>query len=309
MLIFVLIVLSVLLGVVAYALFVETRMFRVVHARMRMRDFSGKVSILHISDFHFKKGEEAKLRFLLELHRRPVDMVIVTGDMIDDNTGIDYCLEALTGFNATLGVLAVFGAHDHWNTHFWNVVKDLSLGVYHRGKPNDFSRLKRELEGAGIVCLENGSHRLSIPVINGDSPQKTGQSPSIRASSHDLWIVGVDDVFAGLGDFEKALAGVPRDVSRILLTHTIEDPKELAGYGFDAVFAGHSHGGQVRLPFLGAIITRSSLERKYASGVFEVDGTLFHLNNGIGTGKWTGFRFLCPPEATYIELTGFGNTD
>ena len=294
MLIVVLILLSALLALVAYALLVETRMFRVVHARMKIRNFSGKLSILHISDFHFKKGEGAKLRFLRELHKYPVDMVIVTGDMIDDNTGIDYCLEALSGFKTTLGVFAVFGAHDHWDTHFWNVVRDLSLGVYHKGKPNDFTRLKRELERAGIICLENGSHRLTLPKSSGTLPS-------------DLWVVGVDDVFAGLGDFEKALAGVPRDAPRILLTHTIENPRELAAYGFDAVFAGHSHGGQVRLPLFGAIITRSSLERKYASGVFEVDGASFHLNNGIGTGKWTGFRFLCPPEATYIELTGFRN--
>jgi predicted MPP superfamily phosphohydrolase len=51
-------------------------------------------------------------------------------------------------------------------------------------------------------------------------------------------------------------------------------------------------------------MTRSSLRRKYASGVFEVAGTTFHLNNGVGAGKWTDFRFLCPPEATYVELTG-----
>jgi predicted MPP superfamily phosphohydrolase len=291
-----LIIFLVALGALAaYALYVEPRRFRSIRVRMETtRNLDGKLEILHVSDLHLKKGEEAKLNFLRGLHKRPVDMVFVTGDMIDDDSGIDYCVEALRGFKARVGVFAVFGAHDHWDTRLWNVVRDLSLGGYRRGRPNDFARLKRELEGVGVVCLENEPRRVALS--NSSGTRSPGEA--------ELWVVGVDDVFAGLGDFQKAVAGVPADAFRILLTHTVENPEEIAVRAFDAVFAGHSHGGQVRIPFVGPVITRSSLRREHASGVFRVGGTPFHINNGIGTGKWTGFRFLCPPEASYVELTG-----
>ncbi|RJP73955.1 MAG: metallophosphoesterase [Candidatus Abyssobacteria bacterium SURF_17] len=277
-------------GLAVYALFIETRMFRTVRVTMKTaRGFGGPLEVLHISDLHFRRGDEARLAFLRQLHEKTVDMVMVTGDMIDDDSGIDYCLEALRGFKTTVGIFAVFGAHDHWDTHLWNVIRDLSLGKYHKGHPNDLQRLKRDLEASGVICLQNDSRRVVLPESLGGA---------------ELWMVGVDDVFAGLDDFQKALADVPPQAFKILLTHTVEDPHQLAQIGFDAVFAGHSHGGQVRLPFIGPIITRSSLQREYASGVFEVGGASFHISSGLGTGKWTGFRFLCPPEATYVRLMG-----
>ncbi len=276
-----------LLMVPAYAFFIETRMFRITSAIMQMPLPNGEsISVLHISDFHLKKGEEAKLNFLRRLQREPVDLVFATGDLIDDDFGIAYCVEALSGFRTRFGTFAIFGAHDHWDTHLKNVVLDLSLGRYHRGKPNDFERLKRELTSAGVVCLQNEARPLGLAM----------------PPSEDVWIVGVDDMFAGLANFKKALAPVPSSAPKILLTHTIENPAELANLGFKAVFAGHSHGGQVRLPLLGAVITRSSLPRRFARGAFACNGTAFHINNGVGTGKWTRFRFLCPPEATYIQL-------
>jgi predicted MPP superfamily phosphohydrolase len=259
-----------------------------------VRGFGNTLEILHISDLHLRKGERAKLNFLRGLQRNPVDMVFVTGDIIEDDSGIDCCVQLLRGFRTRIGAFVVFGAHDRWDTRLWNVVRDLSLGGYRKGRPNDFERLRRELERIGVVCLENESHRITL----------SRHLQSGAAGEGSLWLVGVDDIFAGLDDFEKALAGVPADAFRILLTHAIESPEDLAARRFDAIFAGHSHGGQVRVPFLGPVITRSSLQREYASGVFEVAGTPFHLNNGIGTGRWTGFRFMCPPEATFVELTG-----
>jgi hypothetical protein len=282
--------LIVLLGLGVYALYVETHMFRVTRAHMRSpRTLGADLAILHISDTHFRPGDTAKLNFLRRLHETPVDLVVVTGDIIEQNEGIDLCREALRGFRARLGVYAVFGAHDHWDTRLWNVVRDLSLGGYRRGRPNDFDRLKRELEGVGVVCLQNESRRMTVPTPHGET---------------ELWLIGVDDLFAGLEDFDRALEGVPERGFRILLTHAVESPEDLAARGFDAVFAGHSHGGQVRLPFVGPLITRSSLRREFASGVFVVAGVPFHINNGVGGGRWTNFRFLCPPEVTYIRLTG-----
>lgn len=289
------VLLAVSIVLIVYVYYVEPRRFRTVRARVRTpHGFGGKLEILHISDLHLKKGEKAKVDFLRGLQKHPVDMVFMTGDIIEDDSGIDCCVELAGGFNTRLGVFVVFGAHDRWDTRLWNVVRDLSLGGYRKGKPNDFERLKSELERIGVICLENASHRITLPERS--RAQATG--------AEHLWLVGVDDIFAGLDDFEKALEGVPADAFRILLTHAIESPEDLAARRFDAVFAGHSHGGQVRFPVFGPVITRSSLQRKYASGVFEIAGTPFHLNNGIGTGRWTGFRFLCPPEATVVELAG-----
>jgi hypothetical protein len=286
------VLLVALVALAIYALFIETRRFRAVCVEMKAaRSFGGTLKILHISDFHFREGDEAKLAFLRSLHSTPVDMVVATGDMIEADSGIAYCVEALRGFKARVGVFAVFGAHDRWDTRFWNVALDLSIGGYRKGMPNDFERLRRELERTGVVCLENEARRVRLPESLGGA---------------ELWMVGVGDLFAGLGDFGKALAGVPKDAFKVLITHAIEHAEQMATYKFDAIFAGHSHGGQVRLPFIGAIITRSSLQRQFASGVFEIAGTPFHINNGIGTGKWTEFRFLCPPEATYVKLTGEG---
>lgn len=277
------------LAVTAYALYIEPTRFRTTRARVEIkRKLPQPLEILHISDLHLMAHERTKIEFLRGLHARPVDLVLVTGDIIEDDSGIECCVEILSGFRTRYGVFVVFGAHDHWDTRLWNVVRDLSLGGYRKGAANDFERFRNKLELAGVVCLENESCRLGL----GD---KT-----------DLWFVGVGDIFAGLDDFGKALEGVPDDAFRILLAHSVESPEELAARRFDAVFAGHSHGGQVRLPFLGAVITRSSLKREFASGVFAVGGTPFHINNGVGTGKWTRFRFLCPPEVTYIELFGDG---
>ena len=291
MMIIVFIIVAAAASIFIYSTYIEPRRFRRVEARIRiMKGLKKPVRILHISDLHFRKGDEPKMAFLEGLQEIPVDMVFVTGDMIEDDTGIDYCVEALSGFEPSIGVFAVFGAHDRWFSPPLNVVLDLSIGGYHEGVPNDFGHLKRELEVAGVVCLENESRRIPLP----GSP----------AEDDDVWIVGIDDMFVGRDRLDEALADVTPNALKILLTHTVESPEELASRGFDAVFAGHSHGGQVRLPFFGPIMTRSSLPRKFASGVFEVAGTQFHLNNGIGAGRWTPFRFLCPPEATFIELTG-----
>lgn len=296
--------LGILVGIVialaVYSLYIEPRRFRLVRVRMRtQREFEGTLKILHISDLHLRKGDEAKLVFLRGLQKTPVDMVFVTGDIIEDDSGIKHCVNLLQGFKASIGVFVVFGAHDRWDTRLWNVIRDLSTGRYHKGSSNDIERFKRGLDKIGVTYFEDCSCKVTLP----DRPGTDRQEDT------DLWLVGVDDVFAGLGNFDKALADVSENAFRILLTHSIEDPQQVAARRFDAVFAGHSHGGQVRIPFYGAVITRSGLKREYASGVFEVDGTLFHINNGIGTGKWTSFRFLCPPEATLVELMGSRSSD
>jgi predicted MPP superfamily phosphohydrolase len=72
------------------------------------------------------------------------------------------------------------------------------------------------------------------------------------------------------------------------------------------VVAGHTHGGQVRMPFVGALVTNSRLPRRVASGVFRMGDALVHVSRGLGTNKYAPFRFLCRPEATMLVLTRAG---
>ena len=89
----------------------------------------------------------------------------------------------------------------------------------------------------------------------------------------------------------------------VLLTHTPDLFPDAAELGVDLVLAGHTQGGQVRLPWLGAIVTDTRLGRAFASGLFRRGGTHLFVTRGIGTSRLP-VRFLSPPEAAVISLVG-----
>jgi predicted MPP superfamily phosphohydrolase len=72
--------------------------------------------------------------------------------------------------------------------------------------------------------------------------------------------------------------------------------------GFDLVLAGHTHGGQVRIPGIGALVTNCSLPTALAGGLHRIHGGWLHVSPGLGTGKYSPIRFACPPEATLLHL-------
>jgi predicted MPP superfamily phosphohydrolase len=84
--------------------------------------------------------------------------------------------------------------------------------------------------------------------------------------------------------------------------HAPDLTSEWALEGFDLILAGHTHGGQVRVPFVGALTTNSSLPNRLACGPFRVGGAWLHVSPGLGTGPYSRIRFNCPPEATLLEL-------
>jgi predicted MPP superfamily phosphohydrolase len=84
--------------------------------------------------------------------------------------------------------------------------------------------------------------------------------------------------------------------------HSPDSAPEAVACGYPFVVAGHTHGGQVRMPIAGAIVTNSHLPRRVASGLMRLGGSFVHVSPGLGTSKFAPFRFLCPPEATLLEL-------
>ena len=95
---------------------------------------------------------------------------------------------------------------------------------------------------------------------------------------------------------------VPDNGYSILLSHTPDKAPWAAEAGVDFQLSGHTHGGQIRIPFFGAPVLRSGLGRKYSSGLFDFNGTQLYINRGIGT-VLMPLRLFCRPEITVFEIS------
>jgi len=268
---------------IAYSFYVEPRRFSLrqhtIHLEWLPAALHG-LRLLHISDIHLHAGERDKIAMLRRLQAVDADLVVITGDFTDFDEDIDLCVASLAGLRGRYGTFAVLGNHDictyHGSRlHFWREEKhnfSFRPGV---------SYLVRSLREAGIDLLRNESRRLPMC----DQP---------------LWIVGVDDPHQSFDDLPRALKGVPAGAPVILLAHSPEVLAHVNGSRPDLVLAGHTHGGQIVLPFVGALVTRSSIPLEKPSGLFHRDATVVHISPGLGGS--IKIRFNRPPEAQLLVL-------
>ena len=122
------------------------------------------------------------------------------------------------------------------------------------------------------------------------------------ATSHDL---GLDTA-----RLDRALAGLPHDVLTILLYHSPDLILQAAERGVDLYLGGHTHGGQIRLPLYGAVVTSSLYGRRYVSGLFREGAMTMIISRGLGFegGAAPRARFLCRPQIVSLTLQGVGST-
>lgn len=120
--------------------------------------------------------------------------------------------------------------------------------------------------------------------------------------SESLWIVGVDDPHHyGCDDLPGAIQGIPEDAFSVLLVHTPELIQDAHAHGIDLYLCGHTHGGQIRFPLLGPLVTMVNSPRKYAHGVWAYHSVQGYTNHGAGS-SGVPVRFNCPPEIGLITL-------
>ncbi|MDQ3915187.1 MAG: metallophosphoesterase [Actinomycetota bacterium] len=272
-------------GGLAYSL-AEARSYRVQRHLLPVRAGAPGVTVLHVSDTHMKERDRAKTRWLRGLPERlglVPDLVLATGDLIEDASGIDPLVDALGRLPSRWGKWYVFGSHDYLHSTFPGYVKYFTGNrAVVRAAPADTPRLERGLAEAGWRALTNRSEVLDTPAAH-------------------IRLTGVDDPY--IHREETGHLGRSRDDELAIgLMHAPEVVSEYALAGYDLVLAGHTHGGQVRIPLTGAVVTNSTLPCALAAGPTKVGAAWLHVSPGVGQGRFAPVRFNCRPEVTLLTL-------
>ena len=258
--------------------FVESERPQVIRIEIRLRhlphEFDG-FTIAQLSDFHYED------HFSVMPIRKGVDMVnelrpdviVLTGDfvtvpMVEYHRTTAYrfaknsgpCAGLLSKLRAPAGIFAVLGNHDG---------------------ASDPSYVVHALQSHGIPVLMNRA----LP---------------LERDKTRIWIVGIDDVLEGRPDLAAALSKIPSGEVTILLAHEPDFADEVVFAPVDLQLAGHSHGGQVWIPGIGAPWL-PQLARKYPRGFYQIGKLALYTNLGLGTIRMP-VRLNCPPEVTLITL-------
>ncbi len=275
---------AVAAAAVAYGVFVERRWYRVARHRLDILPTGdGPLRVLHLSDLHLTRGDERARRFIASLPN--ADVTVVTGDILGEPGAVEYAAATLRPVRGRVASLFVLGSNDLYAPKPLNPLRYFipttrrrpRLGA--RGRGGD---LVRALEGDGWVHLKNRKH-------------------AVAADGVRVEVVGLDDPHIHRGDLRVAARRDP-DAFGLAVVHSPDPAPELAALGYDLIVAGHTHGGQVRAPLVGALVTNCSVPTKLARGLARLGGAYLHVSPGMGTSKYAPFRFLCRPEATLLEL-------
>lgn len=265
-----------ILGTGFYATEIEPKVLSVtridIENRYVQESFNGK-TIIQFSDTHL--GPDYTIDQLQSLVDRmnllKPDMVVFTGDLFDNyaeygSKNRKLAQKVLAKIEAPLGKYAVYGNHD-------------------RGGGG--SRVYKEyMEEAGFMVLVNEVHTIT------------------SANGERLTITGLDDFLLGIPMIERTLQSLRHQDFNLLLVHEPDVADRFTDYPIDLQLSGHSHGGQVSIPFLKPLIT-TSLGNKYIEGLYSLEGKIrpltLYVNRGIGTTRLP-IRLFEKPELTVIRL-------
>jgi predicted MPP superfamily phosphohydrolase len=288
-------VLGVLIGVAAagaasfaYASLIERNWYAVRRHRVPcLPPGSRPLTLLHVSDMHFRRGQRRKRAFLARLAAARPDLVVCTGDFLDEPHSLDFALDAVGQIKPKEGALFVLGSHDYYASSPSNPLKYF-LGPSNRkpfvGKrPNPWRELVAGLEERGWTLVLNRATTLDVEGVG------------------RVDVVGLDDPHLFRHDLSVAS---PRSNGgfRLGIVHSPDAAPALADLGYDLIVCGHTHGGQVRVPLVGALVTNSSIPREMARGLHRLGDAWLHVSAGIGTSGFSPYRFACRPEACLLEL-------
>ncbi|MEW9097287.1 MAG: metallophosphoesterase [Clostridiaceae bacterium] len=245
-----------------------------IKSRKIPKEFNN-IKLLHLSDLHSKVFGKNNKQIINKINKEQPDIIVITGDFIDRRN-----------YNEEKAMLLIHG------------IKDIAPIYYvtgnHEGWSNKFSSLEVKLKEKGVIVLRN-------------------ESISIRRRGQEIFILGVDDPSFNIigyrekhkdydivkGEIEKIKK---EDAFNILLCHRPELFDLYVEKDMDLVFAGHAHGGQINVPFLGGIIApNQGFFPKYHKGVYNEKNTNMVVSRGLGNSLFPQ-RFFNRPEIVCVEL-------
>jgi predicted MPP superfamily phosphohydrolase len=228
--------------------------------------------IVHLTDPHVERTTVRERKLVTLVDELQPNLILLTGDYLNlsylgDETARRDFRTLASQWQAPYGVYAV------------------------RGSVDSPTLTERLFAGLDIVVLENESVRLDI-------------------EGQEIYLVGVacsHDLSIDIPRLDQALRGVPSDSFKILLYHSPDLIEAASERGIDLYLAGHTHGGQIRLPFHGAIFTSSIYGKQYEAGLFQEGRTYLYVSRGLGLegAHAPRARFLCRPEVAVHTLRGW----
>ncbi len=266
---FLLVAIAILFATSVYARGVEPRWFNVKTIDVQIAGLNPAFAgyrIVQLSDIHARSGimDRQQLEKVASLaNQQQPDLIALTGDYVTDRP--DQAEEMLTNMfgqlKATDGIMAIMGNHD---------------------REASTAPLERAFAKAKVKFLNNAVH-------------------SIDRHGQKLNIAGVDDVYFQRSDLPLTISQLPPTGTNILLAHEPDFVDTAATTDrFKLQLSGHSHGGQIVIPFLPTM--KAILAKKYTSGLYAIGGTQLYVSSGVGTTGIPQARINCRPEISVIVL-------
>ncbi|WP_442599311.1 metallophosphoesterase [Neobacillus sp. D3-1R] len=253
-----------------YAHQIEPRLLKVNSYTIKHNDipksFNG-FKIVQFSDTHlgFQYDLVQFKKMLRVIKKLEPDVIFFTGDLMDAPNQYSHqeeIIPLLKDLEAPFGKFAIYGNHDHGG-YGSNIYKNI-------------------MELSNFQILLNKSFEIKL------------------LDQNSIYIIGLDDAMLGNPNFDMALHNIPDDQFKILLSHAPDLADQTVEYGVQLQLSGHSHGGQIQIPFVGALIT-PPYARKYREGFYNINHLKLYVNRGIGTTRLP-FRFMSKPEIAVFTL-------
>jgi uncharacterized protein len=292
-------------GAFVWGVAVERNRFTVRHELLPILEPGARpITILHLTDLHMAPWQRAKQDFVRALARYEPDLIVDTGDNLghlDGNRGIE---RAFAPFAGIPGVF-VHGSNDYQGPVFKNPFTYFGGPSSRREHPLDLDTVGLEhffTEQLGWLNLNNSARAIEL---RGTRIELFGTGDAHRGWDRLGELPGaIEKMRENVGWSEKS-----RDeVLSIGVTHApyrrVLDA--LTNQGAELILAGHTHGGQVRIPGLPALVTNSDLPRRQAQGLSRwrtpTHTSYLNVSAGLGTSIYAPVRFSCPPEAVVLTL-------